>query len=87
MPIALASVTFPGAIGVEEAGHPQDRIATEAKRIEEIVVNAAVDYVDAAGAGGRSHVDDVVVDEEVAAFDQLDTHLLSEECMFEIGGV
>ena len=37
--------------------------------------------------GGRAHVDDVVVDEQVAAFDQLDAHLPREERVLEVGGV
>ena len=38
-------------------------------------------------AGRRPHVDDVVVDEEVAAFDERDAHLAREEGVLEIGGV
>ena len=75
------------AICVEEAGDAEDGIAAETERIEEIVVNAAIDDIDAAQAGGGAHVDDVVVDEKVAAFDQFDAHLLGEKCVFEIGGV
>ena len=35
----------------------------------------------------RAHVDDLVLDEEVAAFDQLDAHLVGEEGVLVIGGV
>ena len=37
--------------------------------------------------GGRPHVDDVVVDQEVAAFDERDAHLAGQERVLEVGGV
>ena len=36
-----------GAIGVEQAGDAEVRVAAERQRIEEVVVDAAVDDVDA----------------------------------------
>ena len=38
-------------------------------------------------AGGGAHVDDVVVDQQVAAFDELDAHLLRKKGVLEVGGV
>ncbi len=76
-----------GAIGVEQSGDAEVRIAPERQRIEEVVVDAAIDHVDAPQAGRRAHVDDVVVDEEVAAFDERDAHLAREERVLEIRGV
>ena len=63
------------------------RIAPERQRVEEIVVHAAIDHVDAAQAGGRAHVDDVVVHEEVAALDERHAHLAGEERVLEVGRV
>ncbi len=76
-----------GAIGVEEAGDAEDGVAAEGERVDEVVVDAAVDDVDPAQAVGRAHVDDVVVDDEIAAFDQLDAHLAGEIGVLEVGGV
>src|SRR5208282_2021825 len=75
-----------GAVGVEQAGDAEAGIALKAERVEEVVVNAAGDDVDAAKASGGAHVDDVVVDEQIAAFDELDAHLLREKCVLEIRG-
>ena len=55
--------------------------------IEEVVVHAAIDYVDALQASGGPHVDDVVVHQEIAAFDEFDSHLLGKKCVLEIRGV
>ena len=52
-----------------------------------VVVDAAIDHVDAAQAFGGAHVDDVVLDEEIGALDQLDPHLVGEEGMLVIGAV
>ena len=68
-------------------GHAERRVGAERQRIEEVVVDAPIDHVHAAQAIGRAHVDDVVVDEEVAAFDQLDAHLPREKRVLEVGGV
>ena len=38
-------------------------------------------------SGGRAHVDDVVVDEQVAAFDQRHAHLAREKRVLEVGRV
>ena len=58
-----------GAVGVEEAGGAEDGVGAEGEGVDEVVVYAAVDDVDATQAAGGAHVADVVVDDEVAAFD------------------
>jgi len=83
----ISESDVPGTVGVEETGHAKCRIRAEAERIEEVVIDSAVDDVDAAQARGGAHIDDVVVREEVAALDELDSHLLSEERVLEISGV
>ena len=76
-----------GAIGVEQPGAAQRRIGAEDQRIAEVVVDAAVDDVDALEAVGGAHVDDVVVRDQVAAFDQIDAHLARQVGVLEVGGV
>ncbi len=76
-----------GAIGAHQAGNAEHGIGAETKRIEEVVVDAAIDDVDALEAVDRFHVNDDAVDDQVAAFDEFDTHLLGEEAVFEIGAV
>ena len=87
VPIALAIDTLPRAVGVQQAGDAEVRVGTECQRIEEVVVHAPVDHVDAAQAGRRPHVDDVVVDEQVAPFDERNAHLPREERVLEVGRV
>jgi hypothetical protein len=76
-----------GAIGVEQARAAERRIGAEDERIAEVVVDAAIDDVDALEAVGGAHVDDVVVGDQVAAFDQIDAHLAGEVGVLEVGGV
>ena len=76
-----------GAIGVQQPGDAQVRVGPERQRIEEVVVHAPVDDVDALQPRRRPHVDDVVVDEQVAAFDERDAHLAREKRVLEVGGV
>ena len=73
-----------GAIGVEQSRHAQVRIAAETERIEKVVVDAPVDHIHALQSGGGAHVDDVVVHQQIAAFDQLDAHLLRQKRVFEV---
>ena len=70
-----------------QPGDPEDRVGSEHDRVEEVVVDAAVDHVDALEAVGGAHRHDVVVDDEVATLDQLHAHLPGEEGVLEVGGV
>jgi hypothetical protein len=60
---------------------------TETERIKEIIINPAVDDVDATQSRGGPHIDNIVVHQEIAAFHELDAHLLGKECVLEIGGI
>ena len=73
--------------GIDDAGHAEQRIGVETKRVEEIVIDAAIDHVDTLQPGGCLHVDHVVLDHQIAAFHQFDAHLLGQECMLEIGRI
>ena len=74
-------------VGVEEAGGAELRIGAEGQGVDEVVVDAAVDHVHLLQARGRAHVDEAVVDHEVAALHQLHAHLLGEEHVLVEGGV
>ena len=76
-----------GAIGVQQASHAEMRIGSERERIEEVIVHAAVNDVNTTQAGRRAHVDDGVVDQQVAALDQRNAHLAREERVLEVRGV
>ena len=66
----------------------EDRVRIERFRIEEQIVDAAIDDIDALQAIDGPHVRAVVVThDEVRAFDQFDTHLLREIGMLEVRGV
>jgi hypothetical protein len=56
-------------------------------RIEELVVDPAVDDVDALLAVRRPHADLVAGAHQVAALDQLDAHLPGQQGVLEVGGV
>ena len=73
-----------GAIRGEQPRHAQDRVGAERPRIEKIVIDPAVQDVNAARTAGRAHVHGIVLHEQILALDQLDTHLLGEESVFEI---
>ena len=61
-------------------GHAELRVGAEHLRIEEQVVDAAVDHVDRLGAVDRAHPHPVArIDEEVCSLDQRHPHLLGEE--------
>ncbi len=74
-------------VGAQEAWYAESRIGAESQWIEKIVVDAAVDDIDALRPLRRAHVCNLVFDEEIAPFDQFDAHLLSKEGVLEIGAV
>ena len=87
LPTTLAIVTLPARAALTMPGAAEHRVGAEVQRVEVVVVDAAVDDVDALLARGRAHVDDVVAAHEVAALDQLDAHLPGEERVLEVRGV
>ena len=73
--------------GVDQPGHAEHRVAAEEDRVEEVVVEAAVDDVDAAQPGGRAHVDLAAPALQVAALHELDAHGPGEQGVLEVGRV
>ena len=76
-----------GRIGRHQPGHAERGIRAEGEGIEEVVVDPAVDHVDALQALGGAHEHLIVLDDEVAALDQLDAELVGEERVLVIGGI
>ena len=56
------------AICVEKTWDAKERVGTEYKGVDEVVVDSSVDDVDPAKAGGGPHVDEAVVYEKIASF-------------------
>ena len=72
---------------VQQAGHAEYRIPFEMNRIDEIVVDPAVDHVHRQEAVGGAHADPSGLCDEVASFDEADTHQTSEQGVLEVGRV
>ncbi len=73
--------------GEQQAGRAEHRVGAELQRIEELVVDAAVDHVDAGRTGGGAHPHPAAGAEQVAALDQLDAHQAGEQRVLEVGRV
>ena len=63
------------------------RIGLEAQRIHISVVHAAVNHIHLLRSFGGLHINKPISDKQVGAFHQLDTHLLGQECVFEVSAV
>ncbi len=87
MPSAFDDVHAAGAQGAQQARDAQERIRPHRQRIEEGIVDPAVDHVDPLRAARRAHEDAALVDEQVGALHQLDAHLVGQEGVLEIGAV
>ena len=73
--------------GQQQSWAAEHRVGAELQRVEELVVDAAVDHVDPRGAGGRAHPDPPARAEQVAALDEFDAHEPREQGVLEVGGV
>ena len=74
-------------VGAHQAGDADDRLRSERARIEETVVDPPVDDIDSFRALRGAHIDDIVLDEQVAALDEFDAKLIGQEGMLIIGRV
>ncbi len=75
------------AVGAHQAGDAEHGIRPERERVQKLIVHAAVDHIDALQAVNGLHVNDAAIHDQVAAFDELDAHLLREEAVLEIRAV
>ena len=64
------------AIHIHQSADADRRVGPQGARVEEVIVDAAVDHIDPFESPGRSHPDITVVDDQIRALDQLDSHLL-----------
>ena len=76
-----------GAIGRHQPGNAKRRFRPEGQRIDIVIVDATVDDIHALRTARGAHVDRIVAHEQIFAFHQLDTHLLREERVLEVGAV
>ena len=70
--------------GAEQAGHAERRVRAERDRIQEGVVDAAVDHIDRHQTLDGAQVHDMLIHHEVGTLDQLYAHLAGEECVLEV---
>jgi len=80
-------VDVAGHIGGHQAGHAEQGIGPEHERIEEGVVDPAIDDVDPDRAVDRLHPDLVVVHDQVGPLDQVDPHIVGEEAVLIEGRI
>ena len=78
---------LPAARGVDEPGAAQQGVAAEVHRVEELVVDAAVDHVHGLQAVGGAHHHPPPAALEVAALDELDAHGARQQGVLEVGAV
>ncbi len=69
---------------IQQAGTADHRIRAELNRVQELVVDPAVDNVDPLLPGRAPHEHGVPPADEVAPVDQLDSHLPSQEAVLEV---
>ena len=75
------------AAGPHQAGHAEQRVGPELERVDEVLVDAAIDRVDPLQPVGRLQVAGGVADDEIGGLDELDPHLPGEEGVLEVGAV
>ena len=77
----------PGAVNVEYARHAERRSRIEGQRIEKIVIDAPVHHINLHRLAGGAHVEPSVLHKQVVAGYQLHAHFISQESVFEKGGI
>lgn len=75
------------ARGVDQAGAAEQRVTAEVHRVEELVVDAAVDDVHRLEAVGGAHHDPAATALQVASLDELDAHRARQQGVLEVGAV
>jgi hypothetical protein len=75
------------AVGVEQPRSAECGVLLKGQRIKIVVVHASVEDVHAFEAARGARIDSVVVDEEVAALDEIDRHLVRKKRVLVVGRV
>ena len=82
----IGQCDFARAPGAHQARHAEQRVFAEHFGVEKGIVNAPINHIDPLQPGNRAHEDlIVVVDHQIAPFDQLHAHHLGQIGMLEIG--
>src|SRR5712692_8976889 len=63
-----------GAVDVHQAGNAKHRVGTEGRRIEKVVIDPAIDHIDAFESFRGSHHDIAVHDDKITSLDKFDSH-------------
>ena len=87
MPKPFAIPTPPDPVGVDQPGHPDQRVGAAVERVDEVVVDAPVDDMHRLQAPRGAHEHAILVHHQITAFHQLHAHLLGQIQMLEVGGV
>ena len=74
-------------VGVHQPGDSEQGVLAEHQGIQEVVVDPPVDHIDPPQSGGGAHVDDAVVNQQVAALHQFRADLPGQEHVLVEGRV
>ena len=74
-------------VGAHQPRNSHQRVAAEDQGVQEVVVHPAVDHVHPPQPADGLHVHHVVVHDQVAAFHQLDAHLLGQKAVLKVRAV
>jgi hypothetical protein len=74
-------------IGRNQPWHSEQTVLSERLRIEEGIVDAAIQHVDATRPQGRPGIDPVSFDEEIASLYERNAHAARQEAVLEVRGV
>ena len=83
----LARLTLPRRYASTRPGHAEPGIFAENLRIEEVVVDSPINDVHALQSFRRAHENFAIFRDEIAPFDDLDSHGAGEKRMLEVSGV
>src|SRR4029077_14508383 len=81
---SIGKRNIPGPVSIEQSSHAEDRLRSERQRIDEVVVDTAVDDIYPAEARGRAHVDNIVMRDQIPSLDKFDPHLAGQICVLEV---
>jgi len=83
----IGQCDVPGLIGSHETRHPQQRILAKNFRIEEVVINPAIDDIDLLEPFRGPHPDAVIKHDQVIPDHQFRPQLLRQKTVFKISGI
>ena len=72
---------------MQQPRHAEQGVGAEDEGVEEVVIDPAVDHIDAPQSLGGAHVYEAIVDQQVAAFHQRRANFIREEHVFVKGRV